>query len=242
MTTGVKVPFELCGNHYRIAPYRSSQEKDILIMLSFEVTDLDEYLTLIGFYEAHNINKTDILDDEKKALLWKYREVSLGNEVSVKYTCNECGRPNESEITFESFTTTCENPEPGIKATNIIVNDENIHKFCDLTEDEIDALDINDYDELLEKIRKHQIVFDFNKHGRCLGCGVTQTFDFGDPGFLLGALSDERIDTMYKVYSTLTYFANFTKQDVDSMYPFERTLFIGLLHSIKEEERNARGA
>ena len=54
--------------------------------------------------------------------------------------------------------------------------------------------------------------------------------------FIIKAMSTESLGSMYNTYTNLTYFGHYTKLDIDSMYPFERTFLITNLNKLKEKE------
>ena len=53
--------------------------------------------------------------------------------------------------------------------------------------------------------------------------------------YIIEIMSDDTLMSLYKSYNFLIYFGHHTKEGVDSMYPFERSIFIGLLNKTKED-------
>lgn len=229
----IRVPLEMNSKKFWLSPYTSKQEKDILIMSSFEVLEVDKYLELIGFYDYHDLSL-----DEKRIILWKIREISLGNEVNIKYKCDNtnCLQTVETTLSASDFLVNGSRNDSNIKKLDIEVNDSTLHKFVEYSQDELDDLDLKKYEVLLNTVKENQQSFNFIKEATCLSCGEKKPFDMSSIEYILDSLSDENLGSIYRVYSHLTYFGKYSKDDIDGMYPFERTIFIGLLHSIKNEK------
>ena len=79
-----KYPVNLNGKRILIQPYNTEKEKDLLIMSSFEVYELDEILRVL---EVDSDIIHSLSENEKKILLYKFREISVGDEITVKYKC-----------------------------------------------------------------------------------------------------------------------------------------------------------
>lgn len=233
LVNNMRVKYKINSHEVFLEPYNSKKEKDLLILKTYEIFDLDEYLTLLGFYEINDIKKTDLTNNEKRIIIWKIRAISVGNEVDIRFTCNKCKYPNET-FTKTEFFNAAELNDPDIKKLAYEVNDDSLHLFCDLTQDEIDDLDVLEYDELFERIYKNQNSFNFNSKVKCFNCGFEHYTEITDD-FMLDVLSDETLETIYNTYSHLVNVGNYSKLDIDSMYPFERTIFVSLLHKLKGE-------
>lgn len=55
----------------------------------------------------------------------------------------------------------------------------------------------------------------------------------------MGIISECTIKEMYQVYHNLKHFGNYSLFEIDSMIPFERTVYMGLLNKTLEEKINA---
>jgi hypothetical protein len=66
-------------------------------------------------------------------------------------------------------------------------------------------------------------------------CRTSNFFNIGSPKYIIEQLSDHTLMTLYKTYNNMMMFGNLTKTDIDNMYPFERTIFIGLITKTKED-------
>lgn len=221
------------GKTFKLSPYTSSIEKDILIMSSFEdddTVDADSYLDLLGFDDF-----SELTLNEKKVILWKFREISLGSEVEIRYTC-DCGQVVETSLDASNFVKPGKRNDPDIKKLNIEVNDETLQNFVNLSQEELDELSLDKYESLLKAVKLNQHTFDFIKEAICPACGEDKLFNMGDLKYIIMSLSDETLGSIYKTYTHLTFNGNFSKSDIDKMYPFERSIFVGLLHNLLEKK------
>ena len=223
----------LSDEAYFIKPFNTSAEKDILIMRSFDIDDVNQYLRRLGFE-----NPQDLGENDKKVLLWKFREVSHGEEIDIRFKCKGCNSVNETSIKTSNFVIESQINDSDVKKLDKEVNDENLSLFLYITEEDLNNLDLIDYENLMKRVKDNQHRYDFTKIKKCMMCGQEHFFNLGGTEYILNSLSDETLETIYKTYVNLTYHGKLTKHDIDSMYPFERTLFTGLLHSIKDKENS----
>jgi hypothetical protein len=58
-----------------------------------------------------------------------------------------------------------------------------------------------------------------------------------DDDFIIDNMSEETLSSIYKLYNDFVYGSKYTKQDIDTMYPFERQILISLLNKTNEENK-----
>lgn len=220
-------PFKIQDKHFNLKPYCTEQEKNILLTSSFEISDMDTVLDILNFKSDYELS-----DNEKKVLLYKYREISIGDEVDIKFTCDSCGQGNDGFLELGNFVIEAKRNDPDIKNLQKEVNDNNIHEFVDFDPDE---LDLDEYEALKQRISENQISFNFIKSTKCLKCKAEKKFDLSSPKYIIEIMSEDTLMTLYKSYNYMIFFGNYSKQDIDSMLPFERSIFIGLLNKTKED-------
>lgn len=224
-----KVTYEYSGKSFELNPYITLQEKDLLLLSMLEQDTLDNAL------EICKIDKETIQtlsENEKKAMLLKLREISIGGEMNVKFKCRSCGNGNENTISISNII-----ENPGIKDERIkdkfsIVTEDNIQEFVDFN---IDDLDFDEYEKLLEIAKQTQTKFNFACPVYCQKCQTLNRVDISNEKFILENMSEDTLMGLYQTYSDLSFFSHYTKQDVDSLYPFERTILISLLNKTREE-------
>lgn len=227
----MKVPITIGSKSFLIQPYKTYQEKDILLLSSFDIDDLDRVLDILNF-------KADgLTDDEKRLILYKHREISIGDDINIRFKCKACGQGNESILTASNFIIDSVLNDTDIKKINKEVTDENLHEFVDI---DVDDLDILDFELLKNRVKDNQIKINFVKSAYCLKCNEEHPFDIGSAKYIIEIMSEDELMSLYKTYSSMIYFGHFTKEDIDNMYPFERTVFVGLLNKIKEDLANDR--
>lgn len=228
-----KIPIQICDKKILIEPYKTIVEKDILIMSSFGIFEIDEVLRILNL-DAEIIKS--LSTNEKKVLLYKYRETSIGDEIEIKFKCKNCGTTSEGTITAADFIEDSERNDDYILKIDKEVTEENLQDFIkDEYNINVLELDLDEFDQLLEKVKLNQNNFNFVKTCTCLKCRKENYFDIGDETYIIEHLSENTLMSIYKVYNNMIMFGNMSKQDIDSMYPFERTLFIGLINKTKEE-------
>ena len=226
-----KYPVEINGKKLLIHPYDTEKEKDLLIMSSFEIYDIDEILRVLGL-EYSELEK--LTENEKKVLLYKFREISVGDEINVKFKCIYCKAPNETSI---SCTDLIQNNhlDPDIKILDDEVTDDNIKEFLYIEQEEKDNLDLDEYEKLLDRIKRNQVKYNFVKKCSCLKCKSENSFYIGDIKYIIESLSEDTLMSMYRTYNDMCMFGNYNKRDIDSLYPFERTILIGLINKTRED-------
>ena len=95
----LKVDYGYSGKKFKLSPYNTQQEKDMLLLAMHDAeTDLDEVL------EICNIKKDiyeDLSEHEKVAMLYKLREISVGASLSLVFKCKSCGSQNENTVDID---------------------------------------------------------------------------------------------------------------------------------------------
>lgn len=197
-------------------------------MDSLENRDLRDALVLLGLSDEE---VKDLTIDEQIALMFYFRSISVGEQINIKYTCMKCNHPNEIAI---DVSENVNDPKSDIEVKQLFkpVTEDNLHEFVDI---DLDELDIDEFEDLLQKVKDATVTFDFIKKTRCLKCGETNRIDFSNPEKTLTYMSEDTLISLYQIYNDLSFFGKYTKADIDSMLPFERAIFIGLLNKTREE-------
>ena len=225
----MRVPLKIGDKEFIVRPYRTHQEKDILLSSSFDVCDFNSIGEILGFETEHELSA-----NEQRVILFKHREVSLGDEIDVKFTCPECGQGNDGVLGASEFVVPPERNDPGIRKIETPVTDENLQEFVPGREDVLD-LDVQEFEALKDRVRRNQVQFNFTKTALCLKCRAPKTFDLSSLKYIIDVMSDDTLMTLYKSYNYLIFFGHYTKDGIDGMYPFERSIFIGLLSKTKKD-------
>jgi len=226
-----KYPVEINSKKLSINPYNTEREKDLLIMSSFGIYDIDEILRVLGVDDE--IIKT-FTENEKKVLLYKFREISVGDEINIKFKCSNCKATNESAISCTDLISNADR-DADIRILDEEVTDDNLYKFVELSPEELDNLDLDEYESLINRVKNNQVNYNFTKRCSCLKCRSENLFYIGDIKYILESLSEDTLMSIYRTYNDMIMFGHYTKQDVDSLYPFERTILIGLINKTREE-------
>lgn len=227
-----KYPVQINEKRILIEPYTTEREKDLLIMSSFEIYDLDEILRVLGVKKK--IRKS-LSENEKKVLLYKFREISVGDEINIKFKCTECKFPNETAINCGGSLEIPEDRDTSVKLIDTEVTDDNLWEFVEMSPEEIDELDLDEYEELVQRVKNNQVNYNFVRRCNCAKCGKSNSFYIGDIKYIVESLSEDTLLSIYRTYNDMCMFGNYNKKDIDSLYPFERTIMIGLINKTRED-------
>lgn len=224
--------FRTRGRTIVFKPYKTSQEKDILLSCASGADEEIELALRICEIPQKDINF--LTDDEKKVLLLKLREVSVGEQLGTKFTCPHCGSPVETEITITDLYQAPKKTSKWIKDPGKRdVDPEScfVEGYGDL--------DYDKYLKLKDSIKDYISTFNFEPECRCPACGKTTNLSIDNAKYILSSMSEESITSLYKTYTSLVYNGKFSKVDIDSMYPFERLIFISQIKQLIEERNKA---
>jgi len=232
----INLIYEYADKKFSIRPYCTSQEKDLLLLGTIDECNLDSALLICGLSNEVVITLTD---EEKLAFLYKFREISVGAEVDVKFKCRYCNSRNENSINIENIII-----PPTLELTDDLnikdcfkeLTDANITDF--LTVENIDELDIDEYELLTSIVGNHITTFDFKKPCSCQKCTKINLIELNSVDFVLSIMSEDSLISLYQTYNDMIYFGKYSKQDVDTLYPFERTILLGLLNKTLEDISN----
>lgn len=223
------VDFKYSGKTIKIKPYNTDQEKNFLLLDSLGTPSVENALMICGFTEK---DLETFSEHECIALLIKLREISVGEKINIKFKCKECGSPNENELDITNIITSSNITDDRITDQFKPLTEDNFNDFVDV---DVEELDIDVYEELYEKTKESITKFNFVKPVVCLKCSKKNWVKVNDIKFLLDNLSEDSLLSIYQTYNDLTFYGRYTKQDVDTLYPFERSILISLLNKTREE-------
>lgn len=221
--------FEYSGKSFSIYPYDTNQEKALLLMGGVGTIDLGDALSICGMED--DIIET-LSNEEKITLLYKHREISVGDELNLKFKCKHCGAGNENVLLISDIVQDSNIKDDRITDQFKEVTEDNLEEFVNI---EIDDLDINDYEKLLKDVKESVTKFEFKKPIICQKCNGQNHVRIDAPEFVIDNMSEDSLASLYQSYNDLTFFGSYTKRDVDSLYPFERMILINLLNKSRED-------
>jgi hypothetical protein len=223
----IKIKYEYSGKSFDIVPYNTAKEREILLLSLLGVENpVDSALQILGI-DDHIISTLN--NQEKTAMLYKHRIASIGDEIPIKYICKHCETPNEIGLSIDGIV------KPGKETPGVFdkikpVNEDTLQDFVDV---DVDNLDLDEFEKLLNEVKESVTTFEFVRKSNCLKCKNTNYINIEND--VIDYMSEDTIMSLYQAYNDLTYFGKYTKQDIDSLYPFERTILIGLLNKTREE-------
>jgi phage FluMu protein Com len=179
--------------------------------------------------------KIDVLSEyEAMYMIFHLRKHSVSDLLEGIKECPRCGTVNDIKIDLEEIASLyddCLNEE------NVRYEDLPIGIFTDLeevvTEEVYDSLLVKDINYLTDKIRANSShLLNFITTIQCRINSCREKIDILIvPKMIISKLS---LSALYQEYQNLVFYGQFSKQDIDSMYPFERDVFTSLTKKAME--------
>lgn len=249
-----RIPFNLVGRQIYLRPYNTRLEKEVLLLQQLSDDNLEycinETIRVFGFESDNTIKIEDLSYKEKLLILYLYRGISVGDECSLNIPCPSCNGVSSNNILFDFYDKT-KQIESGIRLLEKELTTENLRDF--LTDEyaqqiksqegveDIEDIDLDKYEELYEKIKDANLIFNFVKDVRCSLCSEIMRLNCGSPKFALEQLSEDNLILIYKSITVLVHLG-YTKNDIDELIPFERTILTDqMINYLEEAAQNAQG-
>lgn len=219
------------GKEITLSPYDSKTEKELLL-----ISSLKEQLEISDLYNIlkHHISDCALSEDEMYALIYKLRSISVGDSIPIKCKCNKCSKVIDTDIDIDNVIIDGDLSNNNFDCNIKEAFTENVEEYVDF---DMSELEINDYEELETFILQNKVKFDFIKKFQCQYCKHINNMNLKDIDFLKENISEDTILTYYKNISDLVFFGHYSKLDIDSMLPFERNIYIGLLNKQLENQK-----
>ena len=206
-----------------VEPYTSLQEKNATLLGA-----TDETVSAIKL--AKKLGISNFLNEyEAIALIFKARKKSVSEFIEYTHICKECKYSTVAAYNIDDlFFTDVLDPELPV---GLFASPEEV-----LEEDELAEIEIDDYNDLEKRLYKNSIkIFNPVFTAKCKRCGLEEKKTF----MAKDIISGYDIKSIYEQYCDISYYSSMTKQDVDSMFPFERDIFIGLLQKRENAKMEA---
>jgi hypothetical protein len=219
--------------------YNTELERDILIYTLSDEIDLDGlFQTLSNNIQYINCDYNSLNLDEKLLILYNIRSISIGEVFEIRCKCPKCGEINELGINVsEIYTKSNLAPDfKGYKLNNIIESSDDISKFVDF---DPELLETKDYDELKDYINKNKSKIDYIHSKFCHNpqCQCNLKINLRDINLAVSSLSEDSLTTFYTSINKLVYVGGYDLSGLYKAYPYERSMYIGLLQKeIKAEQ------
>jgi len=212
--------------HIILKPYNTVTERDILLYTAgdydFEslMEILKPYITMKGPVTYENLSHV-----EKLNILLELRNGSVGEAFPFIKKCSKCEKSYETEVQFTDVIKEGNLRDfKGFKLHEAFSTDYN-----DYVDFDIDELDVDIYDELTKYIDDNKTKFNFIASTKCDYCRHTNYIEITEKQ-LIENLSEDTLAGFYQSITNLVYHGKFSKLDIDSMLPFERSLYITLVN------------
>lgn len=242
----MKTIFKLGNNKFLLEPYKTKHELELLEYITAnDLTHSEQLDTLTLFLKDHVISSIDLEDlelEEKIILFLKLRELTLGGEIKIKYSCTNCSRPQDNILEFSKifFPRTKENYENlkiNFKASSL--EEVEYIKATDIFND-IDDLDYSEYKKL-EEIKDEFIdIYNLNPKVKCGYCNNENTISLYDLNLILSSVSEESFFSLSKTIHVIVYFGKHTRSDVLEMTPLERVFELSIIKEFASEMKKSK--
>lgn len=237
----LKIKYRLKPDHLRdqlsrVGRYTSKEEKEYLL-LEDEADTEKRWETLFPNSDLEPLNEIETL-----ALMLKARENSVSDLLEGMIECPKCKAINDYNIELGDLI---------ILDREKLMSEEEIERFPDLPigvfmdldevidPEEYDNLPLHICNELSDIIQKNNShIINLVQTRSCRIC----TKDLEIPVSPLMIISRVSLSNIYQEYFTLSFYTNNSVRDIDSLYPFERELMIGLAKKKLETPEGAAGA
>ena len=202
-----------------VSPYNTLQEKNAVLLTLDNNTK-----TPLDFANALEISPKPSNNLEAVAMIFQARKKSVGEDISITMTCNDCKFMSVYPINIDSLFFR------GNLHTDIPIKIvEDIFEI-DL---DIDDLSLEEANILEDKIHENnKNIFSPIVNIQCRKCQKVNTLRIKYQDIL----SKFTIKNIYEQYLDITRFTSMNKKDVDDMPPYEREIFIGLIQ--EKENKN----
>ncbi len=233
----MKVEFSYGDKCFELEAYKTYQEKDALIYALGDQSEdtLDKILKIFNF-PANEIKHLTL--DEKLAILYKYREISVGESVETDFECTNCHSISTSDVTLDIIETPeYDDYKKYFNDAYKVLTDKNFEDFLNKNVN-IDDMDIDEYELLKIKIYNNICTFNFKREMNCIKCRSKNIINLRNIDFCLRCLSEDDISSFFKTYNNMVYYGHYSKLDIDSMYPYERKILNGLLIEMFKDNKN----
>lgn len=209
-----------------VSRYSTYQEKEAcLLSLNPDFNDPIEYAETLG------INPKPSNNLEAIAMIFKSREKSVDEFISITLKCEHCdlttiyGIPIKS-LFFNEDEDNCIDESIPVKLYEepFEIEKEGYN---------IDDLSIEEFSKLEEKILKNnKLIFSLTTDVTCKKCRLNNKISINYKDII----SKFTIKNIYEQYLDITQFTHMNKSDVDKLPPFEREIFINLIQDREDKK------
>ncbi len=209
-----KVPFNFLEERMNsLTKITTSQEREALLVDDDE--DIRKILQIM----------TDLIpinDLEAELFLLKIREISVGEDIDYIMTCSDCQTMNNFKVNvsdcWDLSINSYENEEYPV---GLFTSLESIINNTIL--EDMSLIEISKLEEFLNE--QNDKIYDPFITKTCRKCDASMLIHVD----ARAVISNSNLSELYKDYINISMFTNNGKLDIDSLYPFEREIFVNLI-------------
>lgn len=226
--------FRLGDKKLLVKPYDTRTELEILETIQFNELEDDDCECIVDeLIERCVKNRVEMNKTEKILTVWFIRFITVGDELSVTFVCNKCGKKQNKIINLSDVFSEPKKEIEFIKSKILTtVEFENL----DIDSEFDDELDIDEYESI--NLYDYYYVYNDTLKFNCSNCNSEQYANLMSFKQSLKFLSEESIESLSKWIHILVYSDNHTRDDVLKMTPLERLLEINYYKEQEEQQTN----
>jgi len=213
-----------------LKPYTTKQEKDVLLYISdrkgigkeWKQINYNKIIEILGVPDADLFSHK-----ECEAIIYKLREISVNDLIQVRYKCSNCGKTDINVVNISKMFMQC---EPKNMFNQLRIVDRVVEYYSEFPDDvPIDVLE--EFEEEVQKSNK--CIFNKEQKIKCTFCN-NETIYNSDAHEIISSMT---LTDIYNQYADISFYSSNTKNDVDSMYPFEREAFVALIQKRLDKKK-----
>lgn len=215
------------SKYWLMEPYKTSTELDILEFLTFNSYDEDnQYEAIVDdILQSHvsqynrNIPKID-----KIILLWNLRVITIGDEISLTYSCSKCGTKQTETVSIHNLILNSSESSDYLPAE--FTKFKSILEYENIPENIPDNIPLTDYENIYNNILNYVNLYNNNYKVNCRYCNVGNFLNVFTYKTTLSFMSDDNFNSLTSWIHTLVFTGKNTREDVLKMSPIQRLMEI----------------
>jgi hypothetical protein len=216
-----------------IKPYNVSVERDLLLYSLGDEKDINEVLDILKDSFVLKNLKNEIIDyrnitfKEKLFIGYCLRQISISENLNLKFMC-DCGNVVDRDVSIGNIL---EKSKDLPKEFNDVISDD----YQDFFNENIDEMDILEFDKFCEIIDENKTKFNFTLEIPCFYCKKIHYKSLESVETLLNTMSENSLENFYNIVTKLVFHGKFDFNGIMKMYPFEKEVYLTQLNREIEE-------
>lgn len=228
---------DINGVSYEIPLWRNSVEKEFLLS-DDETLPLNIRINNIFTLIDKEKKLENVCINDKLYILIILREFNYGNIIEEIKSCVSCKKTFNIQyklrenIDYKLGSTT---EIIKIDENNITLIDGNISSINGVVVDNISATEYLKYLKLIKELNNRPTSVKINYNYSCPYCNTKHSLVYDEESILNSIIKYYSVSDIYKYYTNMKFNFNFSIQELDDMFVFERTIYDSMFNKIIED-------